>query len=205
MIAWMKGILRDKKPPVIVLDIGGVGYQLDAPMPTFYDLPKIGEEISLFTHMVVREDAQLLFGFSTAVQRDMFRSLLKVSGVGPRVGLAILSGISAADFLACIVHEDINQLTTVPGIGTKTAQRLVVEMKDRLEKEMDLSAIAGTSGGGRGQEGPDNRQDAIGALIALGYKPADASRSVNGIPDSADMASEDLIRAALRKFSGGAA
>ncbi len=205
MIAWMKGILRDKKPPVIVLDIGGVGYQLDAPMTTFYDLPKIGEEISLFTHMVVREDAQLLFGFSTAVQRDMFRSLLKVSGVGPRVGLAILSGISAADFLACIVHEDINQLTTVPGIGTKTAQRLVVEMKDRLEKEMDLSAIAGVSGDSRGQDGPDSRQDAIGALIALGYKPAAASRSVNGIPESAEMASEDLIRAALRNLSGGAA
>jgi Holliday junction DNA helicase RuvA len=204
MIAWIRGTLRDKKPPVIIVDVGGVGYELEAPMTTFYDLPKHGEETSLFTHMVVREDAQLLYGFSTAAERDMFRSLLKVSGVGPRVGLAILSGISADDFLACIVHEDINQLTTVPGIGTKTAQRLVVEMKDRLEKEMDLSAIAGVSSGSTGQDSPGSRQDAIGALIALGYKPADAARNINGIPDSADMASEDLIRAALKNLSGGA-
>lgn len=204
MIAWLKGIVREKKPPVIILDVGGVGYELEAPMTTFYDLPDSGEETALYTHLVVREDAQLLYGFSTTAERDMFRSLLKVRGVGPRVGLAILSGISADDFLVCIVQEDIKQLTTVPGIGTKTAQRLVIEMKDRLEKEMDLSALA-TSPGGSEAGVPGSRQDAIGALIALGYRPADASRSINEIPGSGGLGSEELIRAALKKLSGAAA
>lgn len=203
MIAWLKGVLREKKPPVVIIDVAGVGYELEAPMTTFYDLPKNGEEVSLHTHLVVREDAQLLYGFSTEGQRDMFRSLLKVSGVGPRVALAILSGISTDDFLACIVHEDIKQLTAVPGIGTKTAQRLVVEMKDRLEKEMDLSSLGTAATGSEEPKAASGRQDAISALIALGYKPADAARSVNQISGGGELDSEELIRAALQALSGG--
>ena len=137
MIACLKGNLVEKRPPVLVLDVGGVGYELEAPMPTFYDLPKPEVDIVLHTHMVVREDAQKLYGFTHRGQRDLFRNLLKVSGVGPRVGLAILSSLSTEEFLACMADEDVDRLTRVPGIGRKTAQRLLVEMRDRLLQEAD--------------------------------------------------------------------
>lgn len=198
MIGYLKGVLLDKRPPTLVLDVHGVGYELDAPMTTFYDLPTVGERVTVYTHMVVREDAQLLFAFSDAAQRDVFRSLLKVSGVGPRVALAILSTLSTRDFFAAVTNDDAACLTRVPGIGRKTAERLIVEMRDRVMKQ------AGDDG-----ETPvpvaerrDNPvEDAVEALMALGYKPAEASRAIRSL-DGDGRSSEDLIRQALRQLAG---
>ena len=197
MIAWLKGELLEKQAPSLLLNVNGVGYQLEAPMSTFYDLPAEGQVVVLFVHMVVREDAQLLFGFSSKQQRELFRSLIKVNGVGPKVALAVLSTLSAQELLQCMADEDFNVLCKVPGIGKKTAQRLVVEMKDRLEKEFgDVALEARAQAGGANNP----RNDAIEALVSLGYRPADAGRVVKGLDK--DLSSEDLIRQALRTLSG---
>ena len=180
-----------------MLDVNGVGYELDAPMSTFYDLPAIGEKVVLYTHLVVREDAQLLYGFSRESQRQLFRSLLKVNGVGPRVALAVLSGLSESELLTCLAHEDIARLTKVPGIGRKTAERLIVELRDKV----DLTA-APAAGAARPVTVPaDPVSEAVSALIALGYKPAEASRAVGSIPGEG-LRSEDLIRQALKGLAG---
>jgi Holliday junction DNA helicase RuvA len=166
-------------------------------MTTFYDLPAEGESATVWVHMVVREDAQLLFGFSSKQQRDLFRSLIKVNGVGPKVALAVLSTLSAQELLQCMADEDYNMLCKVPGIGKKTAQRLVVEMKDRLEKEFsDVALEARAQAGGASNA----RNDAIEALVSLGYRPADASRVVKSLDK--ELSSENLIRQALRTLSG---
>lgn len=198
MIAWLSGQLLEKQPPTILVNVGGVGYELEAPMSTFYELPEVNESVTLFVHMVVREDAQLLFAFSTKQQRELFRSLIRVNGVGPKVALAILSTLSAQELMQCMVDEDVTQLCKVPGIGKKTAQRLVVEMKDRLEKEFSdvaLEASVSSHGGGVSE-----RNDAISALVALGYKNTEAARVVKSLPS--DLRSEELIRQALRALSG---
>ena len=201
MIAYLKGTLLEKHPPILVLEVDGVGYELEAPMTTFYDLTDANTDVVLHTHMVVREDAQKLYGFTKKQQRDLFRSLLKVSGVGPRVGLAILSSLSTEEFLICMADEDVDRLTRVPGIGRKTAQRLLVEMRDRVLTESDgaLPQMAQTK-----QIEPNPIQDAVSALIALGYKPAQASRAVREV-DSVDSGSEEIIRQALRMLAGSAA
>ena len=198
MIARIKGMLLEKQAPVLVLDVAGVGYELEAPMTTFYDLPDTSNEVVLHTHMVVREDAQKLYGFSARSQRDLFRNLLKVSGVGPRVALAILSSLSAEEFLVCMAEEDVDRLTLVPGIGRKTAQRLLVEMRDLV-----LTGTAETlpQAVRAAQDSPNPVQDAVSALIALGYKPAQASRAVREVGDG-DAGSEDIIRQALRVLAG---
>ena len=201
MIGYLKGNLLEKRPPVLVLDVGGVGYELEAPMPTFYDLPDTKVDVVLHTHMVVREDAQKLYGFTQRGQRDLFRNLLKVSGVGPRVGLAILSSLSTEEFLACMTDEDIDRLTRVPGIGRKTAQRLLVEMRDRVLQEAEGGLI---QSGERVEPAPTPIQDAVSALIALGYKPAQASRAARETANSED-SSEQIIRQALRLLSGNPA
>ena len=199
MIAWLKGELLEKQPPSILVNVSGVGYELEAPMSTFYELPAVGETVTLFVHMVVREDAQLLFAFSSKQQRELFRSLIRVNGVGPKVALAILSTLSAQELLQCMVDEDVTQLCKVPGIGKKTAQRLVVEMKDRLEKEFsDVALEASATSGGATNE----RNDAIAALVALGYKNTDAARVVKALASDGDLSSEELIRQALRSLSG---
>lgn len=202
MIGHLRGRLVHKQPPLLVVDVHGVGYELEAPMTTFYDLPEIDREVSLHTHLVVREDAQLLYGFSRAPQRELFRSLLRVSGIGPRVALAILSGISIDDFQASVASSNIEQLKRVPGVGTKTAQRLVVELRDKMQAlEADLS------GGDRARVSvPQHNpaEDAVSALIALGYKPAEASRAVRTV-DAQNLSSEEIIRHALRSMSGSAA
>ena len=195
MIAWLSGVLMNKQPPTLLLNVNGIGYELEAPLSTFYELPAVNENLSLYVHMVVREDAQLLFGFSSQQQRDLFRSLIRVNGVGPKVALAVLSTMSAQELMQCMVHEDYAQLTKVPGIGKKTAQRLVVEMKDRLEKEFADVALEVAA-----DRPSDNRQDAISALESLGYKNSDASRVVRGLDN--DLSSEELIRQALRNLSG---
>ncbi|MDZ7840497.1 MAG: Holliday junction branch migration protein RuvA [Gammaproteobacteria bacterium] len=198
MIGYLKGILLDKRPPTLVLDVHGVGYELDAPMTTFYDLPAPGEVVTVHTHMVVREDAQLLFAFSDAPQRNVFRSLLKVSGIGPRVALAILSTLSTREFFNAVTDNDVARLTRVPGIGRKTAERLMVEMRDRVLKQIEDSGESSTAA----VEHRDNPvEDAVGALIALGYKAPEASRAIREI-DAEGLSSEDLIRQALRQLAG---
>jgi len=197
MISWLKGELLEKQPPSIVVNVNGVGYELEAPMTTFYDLPAVGDSTSLFVHMVVREDAQLLFAFSSRQQRELFRSLIKVNGVGPKVALAVLSTLSAQELLQCMANEDPKQLTAVPGIGLKTAQRLIVEMKDRLEKEFGDVALEARA---QNDIGANDKDDAISALVSLGYKSSDASRVVKSL--SSDLSSEELIRQALRTLSG---
>ncbi len=197
MIAWLSGVLLEKQAPSLLINVSGVGYELEAPMTTFYDLPAEGESVTVFVHMVVREDAQLLYGFSSKQQRDLFRNLIRVNGVGPKVALAVLSTLSPQELLQCMANEDVAQLCKVPGIGKKTAALLVVAMKDRLEKEFgDVALEAAAQSGGANSA----RNDAIEALASLGYRPADASRVVRGLPQ--DLSSEDLIRQALRTLSG---
>ena len=202
MIGQLRGILMSKQPPALMLDVQGVGYELDAPMTTFYDLPKEGSELMLHTHLVVREDAQLLFGFSTENQRNLFRHLLKISGIGPRVGLAILSGLSVKEFRLCINGEDIVRLTKVPGIGRKTAERVILELRGKQLPGMsadDDVVVAGSV--------EDIRADAISALTALGYRAKDAEKVVGQLADQYDagevLSSESLIRQALQALSGG--
>jgi Holliday junction DNA helicase RuvA len=202
MIGQLRGILLSKQAPALMLDVQGVGYELDAPMTTFYDLPQEGSELMLHTHLVVREDAQLLFGISTENQRNLFRHLLKISGIGPRVGLAILSGLSVKEFRLCINGEDIVRLTKVPGIGRKTAERVILELRGKQLPGMspdDDVAVAGSD--------DDVRNDAISALAALGYREKDAEKVVGKLADQLDageaMTSESLIRLALQTMSGG--
>ena len=200
MIAWLKGELLDKRPPSILLNVNGVGYELDAPLNVFYELADLGSQVQLYVHMVVREDAQNLYGFASLKQRDLFRSLIKVSGIGPKVALAILSSLTADELLSCVAHEDVATLVAVPGIGKKTAQRLLVELKDRLEREFGTAMPDVPSGKASGAVSKE--RDAIEALITLGYKPADASGAVRAIAEP-DMTSESLIRAALKNMARG--
>ena len=178
-----------------MLDVNGVGYELEAPMSTFYQLPVENEPVSLFVHLVVREDAQLLYGFSDLAQRELFRSLLKINGVGPRVGLAILSTLSTGEFVTCIHLEDTLTLTRVPGIGKKTAERMILDMRDRIDFLASADSLPGSAPGLEQEDNP--LQDAIGALIALGYKPAEASRAVESVKDNSELR-DDLIKNALQ-------
>lgn len=196
MIAWLKGELLEKQPPSLLINVNGVGYELEAPMSTFYDLPAVNETVTLYVHMVVREDAQLLFAFSSLEQRKLFRSLIKVNGVGPKVALAVLSTLSAQELLQCMTNEDVAQLCKVPGIGKKTAMRLVVEMKDRLEKEFGDVAFDNAAA----PTANNDRQDAIAALVALGYRPNEASRVIKALPN--ELSSEAMIRQGLQSLSG---
>ena len=192
MIGRIRGVILEKQPPYLLIETRGIGYELEAPMTTFYKLPETGEDVMLYTHLVVREDAHLLFGFATEKERRLFRTLLKVNGVGARLALAILSGMDAEDF-AHIVHDgDASQLTHLPGVGRKTAERLIMEMRDRL-KDWQPSQPADT---GTAAE-DDVSADAISALVALGYKPQEASKHVYAVA-APGMSSEELIRAALK-------
>ena len=193
MIGRLHGILLHKEPPSLLLDVGGVGYEIHAPMSTFYELPATGQTVTLYTHLVVRDDAHLLYGFVRDTQRQLFRHLLKVNGVGPRVALAILSGLSDQEFIQCLVHEDMARLTKVPGIGRKTAERLIIEMRDKVDASMLADATAARPRAAV----PDPAQEAISALIALGYKPPEASRAVQNIAPEG-RSSEDIIRQALK-------
>jgi Holliday junction DNA helicase RuvA len=196
MIGHLKGILLLKQPPALLLDVQGVGYEIEAPMSTFYRLPEVGAEVTLYTHLVVREDAHLLFGFAAELERRLFRSLLKVSGIGARTSLAILSGMEADSFARCIRTGDVDTLIKLPGIGRKTAERLVVEMRDRLAdwNEPAAETRPGRAAASRHVSAAD---EAISALIALGYRPQEASRMVHAVEQDG-LGSEALIREALR-------
>jgi Holliday junction DNA helicase RuvA len=176
-----------------MVDVGGVGYELEAPMSTFFHLPAVGEEVSLLTHLVVREDAHVLYAFATDGERRLFRNLIKVSGVGPKIALALLSGISVEAFSRCVVNEDITALTKVPGIGRKTAERLVIEMRDRLG-DPGVPAVAGVV---PVAIGANPESEAYGALIALGYRPAEATRLLKTAGPGTH-STEELIRRALQ-------
>ncbi|MGI6408677.1 MAG: Holliday junction branch migration protein RuvA [Thiopseudomonas sp.] len=198
MIGFLRGTLLDKQPPFITLDVNGVGYELEVPMTTLFQLPASGQSLELHTHLVVREDAQLLFGFYTRQDRQMFRELIRLKGVGPKLALALMSGMSAEELIACVHAEDIKQLTTVPGVGKRTAERLLVELKGKF-KDWDVPAGLPLRGGETETSRPAGsaEQDAVSALVSLGFKPAEASRAVRAV-FAEDLGSEDLIRLALR-------
>jgi Holliday junction DNA helicase RuvA len=198
MIGRLRGEVIYKKPPQLMLEVSGVGYELEAPMSTFYDLPEVGAQVTLFTHLQVRDDAQVLYGFAREPERALFRSLLKVTGVGARMALAILSGMDAQSFAACVQREDVVALTRLPGIGKKTAERLIVEMRDRLDRLPGSRAVSAATPRPSGEPvGSSPLEDAVSALVALGYRPVDAARMARAADDG-NLGSEEIIRAALK-------
>ncbi|GLO60492.1 Holliday junction ATP-dependent DNA helicase RuvA [Vibrio sp. MACH09] len=205
MIGRLRGNLIEKQPPELLIEVSGIGYEVQMPMSCFYELPEIGEEAIVYTHFVVREDAQLLYGFNTTKERALFREVIKANGVGPKLGLAILSGMNAAQFVSCVEREDISTLIKLPGVGKKTAERLVVEMKDRLKGwgAGDLftpaTDAAPVDSSPQGMVSHNAEDEAVSALIALGYKPQQASKVVSQVI-KADMSSEAVIREALKSM-----
>lgn len=197
MIGRLRGKIINKQPPMLLIEVGGVGYEVEAPMSTFYQLSDIDSEVILLTHMIVREDAQLLCGFASEAERRMFRNLIKVNGVGAKLALAILSGMEANEFARCIQDNDATALIRLPGVGRKTADRLIVEMRDRLDDWFNQPAHSGAGSLAAAERPVDTSREAVSALIALGYKPAEASSMVQKV-DSANLSSEDIIRAALK-------
>ncbi len=192
MIGRLTGTLLEKQPPHLLIDVGGVGYEVEAPMSTFYVLPEVGSNITLHTHLVVREDAHILFGFGSDAERRTFRSLIRINGVGAKMALTILSGITADELRRCVDSRDIGALTRLPGVGKKTAERLVVEMADRLN---DLPITSDSGILKVPASSPIN--DALDALVALGYKPAEADRMLKSM-DTKGLGSEEIIRLALQ-------
>jgi Holliday junction DNA helicase RuvA len=200
VIGRLRGIILEKQPPEVLIEINGVGYEVFMPMSCFYELPDCGQEAVVFTHFVVREDAQLLYGFNNKQERSLFRELIKVNGVGPKLALAILSGMSAQQFVHAVEQEQVSILVKLPGVGKKTAERLVVEMKDRFKglngdlfnNTTDLPPVSSAKNADN-----DAEVEAVSALVALGYKPQEASRLVSKVMKSGSE-SETLIREALR-------
>ncbi|ACH66376.1 Holliday junction branch migration protein RuvA [Aliivibrio fischeri] len=206
MIGRLRGNLLEKQPPELLIEVSGIGYEVQMPMSCFYELPEVGSEAIIYTHYVVREDAQLLYGFNTKNERALFREVIKANGVGPKLGLAILSGMTAAQFVQSVEREDISTLVKLPGVGKKTAERLVVEMKDRLKGwgAGDLftpaTDAAPMDDGSEFITSPQSAVDeAVSALIALGYKPQQASKTVSQVAKP-DMTSEVLIRESLKSM-----
>jgi holliday junction DNA helicase RuvA len=192
VIGHLRGRLVRKAPPALIIDVSGVGYELEAPMSTFYRLPGIGADVELHTHLVVREDAHLLYGFATEDERRLFRDLLRVTGIGPKIGLALLSGIDVETFMRCVETDDAAALTRIPGIGRKTAERLLIEMRDRIRALGQLPSLAARAGTPAGA-----RAEAYTALVALGYRPVEVNRLLQGI-EQEGAGTEELIRRALQ-------
>lgn len=198
MIALLRGRLLDKRAPWLLLDVGGVGYEVEAPMSVFYNLPAASAELVLHIHQVVREDALLLYGFGDRYERDLFRALIRVNGVGPKLALALLSGIEAERLVRCIELDDTASLIKIPGVGKKTAERLVIEMRDRLSKleGAPRSLQAGTQPASLKAE-----DDAIAALESLGYKSRDALAAIAALVDRDSLSTEAMIRQALKQLA----
>ncbi len=195
MIGLLRGRIILKQPPQLLLDVNGVGYEVQAPMSTFYALPDNDDPITLYTHLMVRDDAHTLFGFFQQSDRELFRTLLKVNGVGGKMALAILSGMSSDEFAMSIHAGDVSGLTRLPGVGKKTAERLIMEMRDKLEKTAATGLTSSAGSSLAHVASPDS--DAVSALIALGYRPADADKMVQRVLQD-DMNTEDVIKAALQ-------
>jgi Holliday junction DNA helicase RuvA len=200
LIGFLRGRIAAKHPPVLLVDVGGVGYEIEAPMSTFYGLPAIGTDVTLHTHLVVREDAHVLFGFGTERERGLFRELIRISGVGPRIALGILSGASVDEFHRCVEAQDAASLTRIPGIGRKTAERLIIEMRDRLKALATGQPFEVRGPAGAGAAGPSPQAEAFSALVALGYKPPEVTRLLQKV-DPSVTTTEELIRHALRAAS----
>lgn len=193
MIGSLRGRLTFKQAPQIVIECGGVGYEVEMPMTTFLDLPEIGSDLFLYTHLVVREDAQILYGFSTIDERLLFRTLLKVNRVGAKMALGVLSAMTANDFRRCVEYEDTTTLSKIPGVGKKTAERLIIEMRDRID------IVAPTSTGGvTVSVDASARSEAFEALVSLGYKANEVNKLISKL-DTEDKSAEDIIRLALRQ------
>ena len=193
MIGSLRGRLTFKQAPSIIIECQGVGYDVETPMSTFFELPIVGEELFLFTHLLVREDAQILYGFATEEERALFRTLLRVRGVGARIGLAILSAMSVGDFNRCIEYEDTVHLSKIPGIGKKTAERLIIEMRDRIQTTGGAHVTVTVAQGAK--------SEAVDALVSLGYKPAEVNKLIATL-DVDGQSAEDIIRQALRQAAG---
>ena len=191
MIGRITGTLIEKRPPQVIIDVGGIGYEVDVPMSTFYHLPAVGQDVVLCTHFVVREDAQLLFGFSTEQERHVFRQLLKISGVGARTALSVLSGLSVSDLQRAIADQDSGRLVKVPGIGKKTAERLLLELRDKLDVRAIVDSATGSS--------QKPRDDVLNTLLALGYNEREANWAIKQVPDGLVLA--DSIKQALKLLS----
>ncbi len=192
MIGTLRGLLTAKRAPQIILECNGVGYQVETPMSTFLDLPPTGQEVFLYTHLQVREDAQILYGFASDEEKGLFRSLLRVSGVGAKIALSVLSAMSVSDFQRCVRLEDTAMLVKIPGVGRKTAERLIIEMRDRLEK------TAGAEVARAGAQSAEPRNEAVDALVVLGYKPAEINRLLAQL-ETGGKSAEEIIRLALKR------
>ena len=189
MIGRLSGILLEKNPPQVLLDVHGVGYEVDVPMSTFYNLPGCGEKITLLTHFVVREDGQYLYGFTSEAERYAFRQLIKISGIGARMALAVLSGLSVGDLAQAIARQEVGRLIKVPGIGKKTAERLLLELKGKLADALPTSSLALE----------DSQHDILNALLALGYNDREAAAATKPLPPG--ISTSDGIRQALKQLS----
>ncbi len=207
MIGRVRGILVEKQPPSLIVEVSGLGYEIEAPMTTIFRLPEPGQEVILYTHFVVREDAQLLYGFADKSERQLFRTLIRVNGVGPKLALAILSGMEAQMFARCVHEQDTSMLTRIPGVGKKTAERLIVEMKDRLNEWQPALGALEMAASGKASVVPakhDSVQDAISALVALGYRPQEASKAISAVESNSEgdgLGTDELIRRALRAIA----
>ncbi len=190
MIGRLQGTLAEKNPPQVLVDCNGVGYEVDVPMSTFYNLPTLGDKVSLLTHFVVREDAQILYGFATAAEREAFRQLIKISGVGPRTALSVLSGMSVADIAQAVTAQDAGRLVKVPGIGKKTAERLLLELKGKFGADI---------GAGSASVASDAQADILQALVALGYSDKEAALTLKALPK--DVGVSEGIKLALKSLA----
>lgn len=198
MIGRLHGILLEKQAPALLVDVHGVGYEVEAPLSTHYRLPALGQVATLFTHLIIREDAHQLFGFISREERALFRELIKITGVGPKMALALLSGMEPEALLACLERGDVTTLTRIPGVGKKTAERLIMEMRDRIKGFVEARHNEGRPMVFESRE-PDAVEEAQSALVALGYKPAEAQKAVAAVKSEHQRA-EDIIRAALRRM-----
>lgn len=198
MIGRLKGTLAEKQPPHLIVDVNGLGYELEVPMTTLYRLPAVGQAVTLHTHLVVREDAHLLYGFFEKRERELFRELIRLNGVGPKLALALMSGLEVDELVRCVQAQDTSTLVKIPGVGKKTAERLLVELKDRFKAWESMPSIAPLVVEPRvGVAVSSAESDALSALIALGFKPQEASKAVAAIKEE-DLSSEEMIRRALK-------
>ncbi len=200
MIGRLRGTLAEKQPPHLIIDVNGVGYELEVPMTTLYRLPKVGETVTVHTHLVVREDAHLLYGFAEKRERELFRELIRLNGVGPKLALALMSGLEVDELVRCVQAQDTSALVRVPGVGKKTAERLLVELKDRFKAwETSPATFTLVSDGPLPVASESSAEaDAVSALVSLGYKPQEASKAIAAIKDKAGLSSEELIRRSLK-------